>query len=76
MSEEVVKPVKRKPVRNKPGWGRTFSKDCRYKDDAVYWKLYDLIILRDPHAIFKIKGPHRRQGKFKEGEEIDGVHEE
>lgn len=45
--------------RNKPGWGRVFSDRCPYQDDAIYWKLYDLIMLRDANAIFKIKGPHR-----------------
>lgn len=50
---------KKKPRRHKPGWGRVFSNSCRYQDDPIYWKLYDLVMLRDPKAVFNIKGPHR-----------------
>lgn len=58
MSEEE-KPEKIKYGRHKPGWGRVFSEGCPYQDDAIYWKLYDITMLRNPRAVFEIKAPHR-----------------
>lgn len=57
MSEEE-KP--KKYGRHKPGWGRVFSEGCPYQDDAIYWKLYDLTMLKNPRAVFEIKAPHRK----------------
>lgn len=59
MSEEVK--TKKKYGRHKPGWGRVFSDRCPYQDDAIYWKLYDLTILKNPRAVFEIKAPHRKK---------------
>lgn len=61
---------KKKPNRHKPGWGRTFAPNDPYQDDPIYWKLYDIVVLRDPNAIFKIKGSHmRRRGPRTKREE-------
>lgn len=57
MSEEE-KP--KKYGRHKPGWGRVFSEGCPYQDDAIYWKLYDITLLKNPRAVFEIKAPHRK----------------
>lgn len=61
----------------KPGWGRTFAENDRYKDDPIYWALYDVIIMRDPRAVFNIKGPHRIDNRpTKDKWERNGTFEE
>lgn len=57
---EEQKEEKKKWGRHKPGWGRVFSENCPYQDDAIYWKLYDVAILKNPRAVFEIKAPHRK----------------
>jgi len=67
---------RKKYGRHKPGWGRKFSETCRYKDDPIYWKLYDLTVLRNPRAVFEIKEPHRFAKRTNLGEQNDDDNEE
>lgn len=45
-------------TRHKPGWGRTFAADDKFQNDAFFWKLFDIVMLRDADAWKNIKEPH------------------
>lgn len=52
-------------------YGRNFDEDDVFQDDDVYWKLYDIIVLRDQKAIYRIKESHQNYKKRKKNGNLE-----